>query len=871
MIYFNLKTRSSSKAIFLILLSYYSCSIQAQQENIWVFGQRAGLDFSSGRPVAFESAISGFGEGCASVCDKDGKLLFYTEGTYVWDREGKPMPNGYKLTGLPANADQYTATSSTSQGALIVPLPGSPFLYYIFSLTAVEAGADLGRLYYSIVDMRLNGGMGDVQPAGKGTLLDTLLTEHMAGVTGDRCNIWIIVYSRKQQEFRAIEITASGISSQPAISKFNQQNGQYVLGRINVSPNRKKLAIGRSLSSGGGSLELYDFDPATGYLHNPVTLGKYGYYGVCFSADNSKLYARHMAAASSIEQYDLSRPGAESINNSRFVVGASPFTDLKRGPDGKIYFQSRSNYIGIIHQPNLAGALCRYQDTAILLQPNSSMHAGLPNAVPLYQRQIQQAPAHYYTGPCFADPEQQILKARNDSSGWNYLWNNGWTGLETAITGPGTYWVSYYTAPCIAHTDTFHVAFPLGVLPRVMVQPACKDRANATAYAYTYAEDTVTYHYEWRNSSGVRQAVGDTLGNVPGGIYTLRIQTPSCDTILTVPIPEETYRAGFDHPALVCAEDELYFNNLSDNHFQQFEWSFGDGGTATGRFPQHRYNQPGKYRVRLIAVGAVCTDTVYGELQVDNRLASFSFQKSPAQLCAGQQLDFAPLFKDSTLLHFEIQLFAEGVAAIVPPSSFRWTVDQSGRVPFQITGVFRACPESVFYDTVLVYPLPSIQIDRDSLLCFRGYPLTLSNLSESPPGTQYLWNTGATTPSIQVTDIGIYSLTLTNNAGCSGTASVRIHKDCYSDIPNAFSPNGDGSNDFFYPRQLLTSSARKCHLKIFNRWGQMVFETRLKEGRGWDGRFNGTDQPAGLYIYHANIMFENGQEEQYQGNVTLVR
>ena len=60
-------------------------------------------------------------------------------------------------------------------------------------------------------------------------------------------------------------------------------------------------------------------------------------------------------------------------------------------------------------------------------------------------------------------------------------------------------------------------------------------------------------------------------------------------------------------------------------------------------------------------------------------------------------------------------------------------------------------------------------------------------------------------------------------------------------------------------------------MTIFNRWGQIVFETAKSDGRGWDGKFNGEDQPSGVYVYMIEARFQDGVAEKYQGNVTLLR
>ena len=60
-------------------------------------------------------------------------------------------------------------------------------------------------------------------------------------------------------------------------------------------------------------------------------------------------------------------------------------------------------------------------------------------------------------------------------------------------------------------------------------------------------------------------------------------------------------------------------------------------------------------------------------------------------------------------------------------------------------------------------------------------------------------------------------------------------------------------------------------MNIYNRWGQLIYEAKGIEGQGWDGNFNNTPQPNGVYIYKIDVKFKDGQIEQYQGNITLLR
>src|SRR5690606_33677907 len=127
----------------------------------------------------------------------------------VLDRQHNLMPNGNNLT--PVQSTNFlTPTTSTAQGSIIIPSPGRPGQYYIFSLTSVEIGNNgSGRLFYSVVDMSLNNGLGDVISGWKGIPVDSNLMEGMTAVAGNGCNIWLLAISRTK-ELKAFEITVNG-------------------------------------------------------------------------------------------------------------------------------------------------------------------------------------------------------------------------------------------------------------------------------------------------------------------------------------------------------------------------------------------------------------------------------------------------------------------------------------------------------------------------------------------------------------------------------------------------------------------------------------------------------------------------------------
>lgn len=851
------------------------CTLQAaaQYENIWIFGgaeeaEGAGLDFSNGAPVPIRSNMNGSKEACASICDKDGRLLFYTSGDTVWNSDHQVMINGEGLTGLPNYGGALCG--STTQGAIIVPFPNNPFKYYVFSLTSYELSYELdalyGRLYYSVVDMRLDGGRGGIEPTNKGILLDSLLTEKMTSIVGEHCNVWLVVKARyPSNKFRAWKITEDGIGSQPVESAGNYFS-HYDLGYMVSSPNRKKLLVCNSTVVYG--LELYDFNPETGRVSNPLLLDDFAlskFYGAEFSPDNSKMYVT--AFPYLLYQYDLN---ALDIPASRLVVGSVGVSPLKLAPDGKIYFVSGFSTLGTISFPNERGAACGFNSEAIHLLEGTNVHIGLPNAVSVIPRDTFLT-TQFVNAPCWANVFPPTLRAKADTIGWDYSWSTGSSGPLLEVDSPGLYWVSYRSPPCNYHVDTFRVAFPHGVLPDISIQEACNGLSNGRAWASTYRGDTVSYQYFWTNRAGDTLSSHDTLTEVSAGHYLLYIYTSRCDTVLSIFVPEEEHTVSFSADSVICQGERLQFSNTSDSSFSTFYWNFGDDGSSTLEEPDHVYNRNGSFNVRLIGIGDICTDTAFKTIVVDAPPIP-EFEILPKTVCLGEPVYFYPRL-DSTTAGLAWSLGEQIRVEADIQDDYQHAFDQAGTLPVTLTIHPRVCSDTSYTDSITVYPLPDVDLGPDSSICLNGQPVYLKNLRAAPLNPyQQVWSTGDTTETLKVVHPGVYTLSVsTEPLGCMTTQTITISKDCYVDIPNAFTPDGDGHNDYFFPRQLLSEGLSRFHMQVFNRWGQLLFETNRLDGRGWDGNFNGKVQPMGVYLYRIEAEFSNGRQEHYEGNVTVLR
>jgi gliding motility-associated-like protein len=143
-------------------------------------------------------------------------------------------------------------------------------------------------------------------------------------------------------------------------------------------------------------------------------------------------------------------------------------------------------------------------------------------------------------------------------------------------------------------------------------------------------------------------------------------------------------------------------------------------------------------------------------------------------------------------------------------------------------------------------------------------------------GTTYLWTPGTflsdTTTSnpagyFPIAGTYTYVLQATSDSGCTGTDTVNVNVIAYSymAVPNGFTPNGDGSNDYLKPIAVKGSTLKS--FKVFNSFGKMMYEG----AGGWDGTYNGTKQGTGVYLWELEYQDNNGRPHQKKGNVTLLR
>lgn len=357
----------------LTLLFFFLDSSAQNQGNIWYFGNHAGVDFSSGSPVAIHGGqtfnSSSYSEGTSVLSDESGNLLMYSNGQTLWNKNHQIMLNGDGLFG----------NFSSTQSSIIIPKPNSQKLYYVFTVDDLwESGSDYG-LRYSVVDMCKENGEGMILPNQKNVLLLDGAYEKVGAVRHfNGIDYWVTAHKLHTNEYYSYLLDQNGISDTViSIVGPTSTNGQ---GQLKFSPDGQRMAVAHNQHHLAGiEFILFDFDNTTGALSNPIILENNGYnvYGIEFSPNSSVLYSvftRLSPLELRIMQFDISSGDQTMINNSLLSVyqmNSVSLRGLQIAPDNKIYMVSMPNgYLLSINNPNNLGSSCNVQNNAVFLGGN---------------------------------------------------------------------------------------------------------------------------------------------------------------------------------------------------------------------------------------------------------------------------------------------------------------------------------------------------------------------------------------------------------------------------------------------------------------------------------------------------------------------
>jgi len=451
--------------LFSILFFICLTCFAQKEANIWYFGQNAGLDFNSGTPVPLSDSSLNTFEGCATISNAIGELLFYTDGITVYNRTHNIMSNGTGLNGDP----------SSTHSAIIVPRPDHPDIYYIFT---VDDSAGPNGLQYSEVDMSLDNGLGAIT-VNKNIVLETPTLEKITAVISSVANeYWVVSHRYGNNEFIAYNVSNSGLNTTPVVSATGSAvdtDPNNSIGQIKISPNGLRLAMANWPIR---EVQLFDFDAATGQVSNAITIvdptvsTSPPIYGIEFSSNSDVLYGS--AFTGHVYQYNLQAGSPLDIANSQLQLSTSVegYGSMQLATDGKIYVSKSGPTLDVINNPSVVGVGCDFLADELSLGGGTAA-LGLP---PFIQTFL--IPTIQFQGVCLGDVTNFFINDAVDSASWDFGdpasgANNTSTDIAPThiFTAPGIYDV---TVQVVSGTQmgTLTITIEIYDLPTIVQRPA---------------------------------------------------------------------------------------------------------------------------------------------------------------------------------------------------------------------------------------------------------------------------------------------------------------------------------------------------------------------------------------------------------------
>ncbi len=813
---------------FLLLYAFFGVKLHAQwqnglwtgkQANNWHFGVAAGITFSSVPPQAITDGAmepdlfvpddptnpaSGI-EGTGAVSDVTGDLLFYTNGVSVWNKNNVKMPNG---TGLNGNA-------SSTQSGLIIPMPGNSNLYYIFSINSALTSP---TLVYSIVDMTLDGGLGDVTDIKNIEISDDVQEKISAVFHADGEKIWLIVSSNTTNGFKAFLISDEGINTTPVASNIGMGQEYTAIGQMKFSTNGKFLAKS-GLSIGQFYVEVFNFDNETGQVQDIIaTLDSsdfpgelLGCYGVEFSPNNSILYTSAVVTAR-VFQFNLLAGTEEDIKNSGTLIGQdTEFSNfsIQLAPDGKIYL-ARGNFgapydpylgtqstLNVINYPNNLGVASGFSQQAIDLI-NGRNDLSLPGFIQSYfasgilydsQCALQEITFSTLRIPDiteiswnFGDPDSGEA---NISSEGHHVFSSAGTYTVTAT-------ITSNNAQQTATTEILILPTPTAVVPTVDLTK-CADSSGNTIFDLLEFNDVILEEQDTSEFSvSYFESQEDLESNTPIAVpnefttdgQTIYVQvlneTTGCYTtiqfeLVVNPLPTASKPSNIQ--ACKDSEGRGVFNLSSQNNIILG----GQEGFEVSYYANEAEAQQGENPIISADNFSSSGQTIYAVIT------------NPATGC-------------SAMTQFDLEVLDAPVLA---------EVEFTGCAPFDL--------EAITADAITGFTFKFYTIEEDAQ--------NQINAINNP--NQYVF-TG--------NEITLY-IVAENQEGCSAIAPFQLYKGS-CEIQKGISPNGDGKNEEFDLSGFMVNE-----LQIFNRYGKKVYERRNYTNQ-WKGQSDkGEELPDGTYYY----------------------
>jgi len=722
----------------------------AQREySNWYFGDHSGVTFNTAdnEPVSLSGNNSKQFEGCATISDKNGNLLLYSNGEYVFNKFGAILNLGNQLYGH----------QSSSQSAIIIAKPGSTNLYYVFTADAGEYTGDINRgINYSLVDIDINLGQGGFVEFNV-PLVRPACEQLSAVYHANGEDLWVVARGWKNNNFYSYLVTKDGIVDTVITSiGFTRSNDYHTIGCLKFSPD-SRIAVCPVYDE--QFIELYRFDDKTGEFYNRLQIDILDHvtlYGSEFSSDGNVLYissSKNTFGFYSIFQFNISDYNKSKIEQSSFRIAYNEghAGTLQRGPNNKIYAAHLNiPFLHSIESPNTLGVNAKFVPRKISLLDSLSQ-LGLPQSI--------RTPNNYKTfSVCegtdvILDPEDFLIDTARHQYSYKWSGPNNFFSLaprpfleNVTVQDSGDYVLSVtYTIDGIDVTTEFVLNLKIGTH---LIFAITGNDTICRGGLTTLISDTLNSQFTYIWSTGRRSPF---LNATEPGLYKLYITTAyGCRdsaefklTVLNAP------KAVIKGSKFLCKNQPVVLSSENIDGNYTYSWSTGDTTSSI------TVTEPGTYKL-VISNQIQCKDS-----------ASVKVVKYPnlAVNIAGDTILCVPgaaILKsniipyDSTLTYDYLWSTGEKTSdiSITKPGTYKLTVT-----------IEQSC---IFSDSITIKksdsPVLKVNVPEINELC-EGDLLEV-NIINKDPKLVYYWSDGFKSFPRMIKEDGNYRVIAENSDGC---------------------------------------------------------------------------------------------------------
>ena len=886
----------------------------AQNQTInWNFGNKAALNFNGGRVAVLSDSEMNTPAGSASISDKLGNLLFYTNGQTVWNKEHQIMENGDALTG----------ETAINQTAIIIPKPGSEEVFYIFStrINPSTSGSLISEgVYYALVEISDNFPLGKV--LSNFNFLRDSSTERITAVHHKDGNaIWLITFGREPGDsngpyntFLMYKIDDTTINSP---IKFVVTETKSSNGAMKASPNGKLIAVADYSDQ---FVYLYNFNNETGAVTENSTLftdtalnQPKSPYGIAFSRNSKILYYSGLvgSATASINQYVIENPFPDdpiySQKKELFASSGIQFGGLQLANDGKIYVaifneemntSASSNKLGVINSPENLGFDAQYNHNSLNISTGTS-NKGLPNFIQSYFASRIDA-ENKCVGADFSFSAESF--ANITAINWDF--GDGNTSLDPSpnhrYLNSGDYLVTATLSVAgneVIVTKTIFVYSLPSLLEDQELIECAEDTTGITNFNLFNINDKISANSSSEEFVFYRSFNDLTLDNPIPNPEDYTNQTPNqrifvrarnengCESNTSFFLRAQFVQLDPIEDFYAC-ENSDNINNDDQGMFnlieirEQINTALNLASTSTLSF----YGSFENAKLKNEAFrGFITSSTTTIWARVDdsllgcNGIQSFNIivNNTPnINLAEMYEICYDTTLNPPTIISAEAsnsryEWLDENNIVISTQQNFSLTqtgeythiayttqngMECSNSKTFQVT-----IKESPVFSGIIVNTETENMTLDVSVFGNSSYQFSLDNTTFFGSGTQHLFNN--VTPGV----VTVYVRDINNCEPPIQTETSIIG------FPNFFTPNNDGYNDVWSVKGATPTFFSTIDIIIFNRFGVVLHQITNTNSEGWNGDYEGIALPSGEYWYRANLIDYNGKTIQKTGNFSLLR